>query len=98
MRLLAREGGHPALSEEANNRRRATRRKQRAAELVWEGAHHGTVDADRFATEVLPQLQGMSARAIARATGLSVGYCADIKKGDRLPHPRWWTTLANLGT
>jgi hypothetical protein len=40
--------------------------------------------------------RAVSAAAIARATGLSRGYCQLIKRGDAVPHPMWWETLAEL--
>ena len=79
LRRLARQDRHPALTPEANRRRRATRNVRRAEELEWEHAHPEPVEAGRFAVDVLPKLQ--------------VSYCAEIKRGERVPHPRWWPTL-----
>jgi hypothetical protein len=95
MKRLAGTPDHPAFSPEANERRKATRIKQRAAELAWD-REHAPVDRERFAIEIAPMLAEMSARAIARATGLSVTYCAAIKRGERVPHPRWWLLLRAL--
>lgn len=90
MREFAGRSDHPGLTPEANRKRSATRRKQRAEELAWDRAHPETVDREWFATEVAPGLEGVSARALARATGLSVGHCAKVKRGERVPHPAWW--------
>lgn len=76
-------------------RRIATRTQQRAAELAWE-QENPLVDRDSFAAEIAPKLVELSARAIARATGLSVSYCAAIKRGERVPHPRWWDALEEV--
>jgi hypothetical protein len=54
------------------------------------------LDRDRFTTEILPKLRDVSGTAMARATGLSVSYCVKIKGGERIPHPRWWASLAAL--
>lgn len=94
LRRLAREPNHPARSPEARRRQSATRSRQRAAELAWEREHPEPVDRERFAREIAPGLAQISARAMARATGLSVSYCVGIKRGERVPHPRWWEILA----
>lgn len=88
--------GHPAMTMTANAKRRKTRQAQRAAELEWDAQHPEPPDVEHFRTAILPALQRMSARGISRATGLSVGYCAKIKRGERLPHSRWWDTLVAL--
>lgn len=97
MRRLAATDGHPAQAVDANERRRSTRREQRAAELAWEAEHPEPADRTMFQREVLPRLQCVSARGLSRATGLSVAYCAQVKRGERVPHPRWWATLESLG-
>lgn len=96
MKRLAREPEHPALSPEANDKRRRTRREQRAAELAWEAEHPEPADTNLFEREVLPRLQGRSVSDISRATGLSVAYCARIRRGELTPHPRWWATLKDV--
>jgi CRISPR-associated endonuclease Cas1 len=96
MRQMAKEPNHPALSTTANERRRQTRRSQRAAELAWEKANPGLRDQSEYRTDVLPLLSALSTGALARLTGLSMSYCAAIKRGDRVPHPRWWQLLREL--
>jgi hypothetical protein len=96
MKRLAGTANHPALTDQAQERRRATRREQRAAELAWEREHPGPVERDRFITEIAPRIAGMSARAISRASGLSVSYCAELKRGERVPHPRWWALFERV--
>lgn len=92
MRRLAQDGEHPARTAAANDRRRATRAARHKEELAWELEHPEPGDRGRFENEILAGLQGVSAGAIARATGLSVGYCAQIKRGMWVPHPRWWAS------
>jgi hypothetical protein len=50
-----------------------------------------------FRQELLPKLAQQSAREIARATGMSVSYCAKIRRGEVVPHPRWWAVLEAEG-
>ncbi len=53
-------------------------------------------DAEQFVFGILPGLQRVSANTMARATGLSVGYCAKIKQSQQIPHQRHWPTLVAL--
>jgi hypothetical protein len=93
MRRFAGRPDHPGLTAEANRKRSEKRRTQRAEELAWDREHPEPVDRELFAREVAPRLQSLSARALARATGLSVSYCAKVKGGERVPHPMWWAKL-----
>lgn len=97
MRGFAGRRDHPGLTPEANRKRSEKRRVQRAEELAWDREHPEPVDREWFAKEIAPKLQTLSARAIARATGLSVSHCAKVKRGERVPHPRLWAALAELG-
>lgn len=49
-----------------------------------------------FRTSVLPAIQGVSLGALARRTGLSVPYLARVRRGEEVPHPRWWELLTGL--
>lgn len=93
MRRMAEADLHPAFTPEANERRRQTRLRNHAADVAWEREHPEPFDHSIFEREILPGLQELSARQIAKATGLSVSHCADIKRGERIPHPRWWEKL-----
>jgi CRISPR-associated endonuclease Cas1 len=97
MRRFAGRPDHPGLTPEANRKRSAKRKIQRAEELAWERAHPEPVDREWFLAEVAPNLLSVSARALARATGLSVSHCAKVKKGERVPHPMWWAKFASCG-
>lgn len=46
--------------------------------------------------ELRPQLQEVSIDAMARATGLSKGYCSFVRRGLRTPHMRHWAALEAL--
>ena len=46
-----------------------------------------------FRREIWPNLRSLPVSALVRATGLSYGYCNQIKLGHKTPHPRWWETL-----
>ncbi len=62
----------------------------------WRDEHGDEHDPERFRREILPRLQGITLRTIARKTGLSVDYCSKIRRGLRVPHPRHWKTLQDI--
>lgn len=93
MRKAAAAGDRPSESIQANERRRHAQATRRAEELAWNAAHPEPVDTTTFEVEILPRLRDTSAGALSRATGLSVSYCAEIKRGKWVPHPRWWESL-----
>jgi hypothetical protein len=41
-------------------------------------------------------LATVSLAAMMRATGLSRPYCAKIRRGAQVPHPRHWEALAQM--
>ena len=69
---------------------------RRYAEAEWETEHPKALDPDFFAREIRPQLADVTLAAIVRATGLSQPYCAMIRRGERVPHPRHWEALRAL--
>lgn len=46
--------------------------------------------------EIAPRSKSCQGR-LAALTGLSVGYCALVRRGIRTPHPRCWEVLAEIG-
>jgi hypothetical protein len=72
-------------------------KKRCAARLSWERKHKGEVlDPETYRSEILPRLRNLQTIELSRRTGLSVPYCARIKKGDRVPHPMHWDALEDL--
>lgn len=63
----------------------------------WQRTHPWP-DLQVFGQEILPGLVGVPARALAEATGLSVGYCRRVLSGGVTPHPMWWETMSTLGS
>ncbi len=91
-RLRARRavGEDPTATPQARAKQGRTNSANRAAEAAWDRLHPDKLDAAAFVVEILPALQARSAHALSRATGLSVGYCSRIKRGELVPHPRHW--------
>ena len=50
-----------------------------------------------YEREILPGLSNLLAEDIRKATGLSLTYCAEIRKGRVIPHRRHWKPLEELG-
>lgn len=95
-KALASQPNHPALSEAANAKRRATHVANYQARTAWEQEHGRAADSERYRSEVLPLLAAETATALSKRIGLSVAYCAAIKGGERIPHPRWWDLLGDV--
>lgn len=53
-------------------------------------------DPEVFQGEILPQLQGVSLRVMAKATGSSRQYCSLIRTGKYAPHRRHLDALFQL--
>lgn len=96
------QGIDPAHGGAAAARRAVRLAANQAAIAEWEAdaARRGNASDQRepewFVGELLPLLQGVSIDAIARATGLSAGYCSFVRRGLRTPHPRHWEALNEL--
>jgi len=72
------------------------RKRQREA-AAWGQQHVKTVDPSSFEREILPLLQGVPLKRLVQATGLSIRYVAQIRRGEREPHPRHWDAFRGLG-
>jgi CRISPR-associated protein Cas1 len=91
-------GTDPSHGGDAAARRGATRRTRAAEQAAWEKANPH-VDADRtvFEREILPLIQEVSLSQLARATGLTGGYLAQVRRGAKVPHQRHWPALRRVG-
>jgi hypothetical protein len=50
-----------------------------------------------FRRLVLPKIQSISSSQLAAATGLSPGYCALVRRGERVPAPHHWAAFQLAG-
>jgi hypothetical protein len=50
-----------------------------------------------FRRLIQPKLAGRRPSDLARATGLSPGYCAQVRDGQRVPHLRHWAAFQLVG-
>lgn len=72
-------------------------RTLRAANREWERIH-GRPDPAQFRSDVLPGLSSATLRQLQAATGLARALCTKIRRGDTVPHPRYWSALAMITT
>jgi hypothetical protein len=84
-------------STAATAKRRSANGDQRLAEQAFELAHEGeTFDREWYLREVLPGLRLVSTVTIARTCGMSTSSASKIRRGLRVPHPRYWEALRDL--
>jgi CRISPR-associated endonuclease Cas1 len=69
-------------------------RKREIAE--WEARYGQLVELTAFKREILPLIQEVPLSRLARATGLSLRYVSQIRRGERVPHPKHWSSFRNL--
>jgi hypothetical protein len=94
--MMRASGADPTKTAEALEKVRQTRIRRHEEQLAWERVNPPAIaDPDRFRVEILPQIKQISIRRLAAATGLSLRYCALIRRGERVPHPRWWDRLVD---
>lgn len=85
--------GIEPVDDGARARMGARQQERQREENEWNAAHPKRAEPEVFRREVLPGLQGVPLRELARRTGLSVSNCARIRRGEAVPHERWWGVL-----
>jgi CRISPR-associated endonuclease Cas1 len=89
-----RDGGfHPTLSHAGRERVGSRAGETVKAAREWQRSNPWPDDLGAFEREILPTLTAVPARALAEATGLSVGYCRRVLAGGVTPHPMWWEVM-----
>jgi hypothetical protein len=89
-------GSDPSHGGDAGKRRGATQSKQQQERREWEAANQGArFDPQSFRREILPRIQGVPLSELARATGLSLLYASQVRRGIRIPHRRHWLALSS---
>jgi hypothetical protein len=94
MAVRREEGADPAHGGQVARRRGAST-LQRWRELRdWNAENDGQpVDPAVFEQEILPAIRQVPLRELMRATGLSLPYVSQIRRGEKVPHPRHWAHL-----
>lgn len=89
-------GEDPSHGGRATIRRSETTRRHQAAITEWQPGDQST-DPAHYQTSIYPGLKESSAAAIAESLGVSTVYARQIRNGRKIPHPRHWATLTDLG-
>lgn len=63
---------------------------------VWKEANPEAPDQAAYLRHIAPALRDVPTRALIEATGLSAIYCRQLKRGERVAHPRRWTVLREV--
>jgi CRISPR-associated endonuclease Cas1 len=96
-KMRAQRETDPARTPEARAKLGSTQAKRAKERAEWDRNHPGeTPDPAIFRAEILSGLAGIPVARIARETGLSTVQSWYIRRGDRIPHPRFWAALAGL--
>ncbi len=93
----AKPGRIATHSPTAEARRAATHAKQVEALRRWNPSELPKwLDEEVYRREILPRLSVLTVKTIRSVIDVSHPYATLIKRGERIPHPRHWRTLANL--
>jgi CRISPR-associated endonuclease Cas1 len=96
-KMRAQGEADPSRSPVARAKLRSTQAQRARERAEWERDHPGEKpDPAIFRTEILPGLAGIPVARIARETGLSTVQSWYVRRGQRVPHPRWWPVLLEL--
>jgi CRISPR-associated endonuclease Cas1 len=71
-------------------------RARRRLEAEWE-REHDRPDSSDFRERIWPLIHDLPTRRIVEVTGMTRAYCSKIKRGELVPHPRWWEALRIAG-
>jgi hypothetical protein len=91
---LGRIASHTAQAEA---KRGAAQQRQHLARRSWKATElPDWLDEEAYRTKIQPALIGLGVSTIASRLGISESYAVNIRAGKRQPHPRHWSTLAQL--
>ncbi|MFN0153438.1 MAG: CRISPR-associated endonuclease Cas1 [Gaiella sp.] len=89
----ARKGTDTSHGAEAAERRAATNIARKRAVREWDQEYGKLIDLSVFERDVLPLIQNVPLSRLQRATGLSLRYVSQIRRGEKTPHPRHWAAI-----
>jgi hypothetical protein len=68
-------------------------RRRQLETAEWGRQYGKPVDLSAFQRDILPHIQEVPLSRLVKATGLSLRYCSQIRRGEKVPHPRHWEAL-----
>ncbi len=89
-------GDRPQHRDDVRAKLAEAQREQWQARKRYGEASGWTGHPSEFRRLILPGLASARPSDLALATGLSAGYCAQIRDGKRVPHVRHWAALRGL--
>jgi hypothetical protein len=95
---LKADGQDPTHGGEARAKRGSTNARRKAELREWEQQYGKLVDLSTFEREILPQIQDVPLSRLVKATGLSLRYVSQIRRGEKAPHPRHWQAFQRAAT
>jgi CRISPR-associated endonuclease Cas1 len=90
-------GIHPSSRLDVRNRIAESQRAQWQTRKASPVAGGFTGRPSEFERLILPRIARVTPATLAKATGLSTGYCAQIRDGKRVPHIRHWPAIQLAG-
>ena len=91
----ARSGRDVSHGGDAAERRAASTITRKTEVREWDERHGKLDDLSAFEREILPLIQKVPLSRLMRATGLSLRYVSQIRRGEKTPHPRHWGSLVD---
>jgi len=93
LEMLKADRRDPTHGGGAAAKRGATNVRRKAELRDWEQRCGKLVDLSAFKREILPLIEEVPLSRLVKATGLSLRYVSQIRRGERVPHPRHWQAL-----
>ncbi|MFL5961683.1 MAG: CRISPR-associated endonuclease Cas1 [Gaiellaceae bacterium] len=92
------QGHDPTHTPEAERKRGATIADRKREIREWEAQYGRVIDLTVFSDQILPLIEAVPLSRLVRATGLSLRYCSQVRRGEKTPHPRHWDALRASAT
>ncbi len=96
LQVHARRRGLAAPLTSSKSEARRDDYEPKAELAAWERQHGKLIDPSAFEREILPLIQNVPLSRLARASGLSLRYISQIRRGERVPHPRHWAAFRHI--
>jgi hypothetical protein len=90
LQFMKAEGRDPTHGGQAAKRRGQSIADRKRAIREWEREF---VDLAVFEREILPKIREVPLSRLVKSTGLSLRYVSQIRRGEKVPHPRHWAAL-----